>query len=892
MVTANEEIAARESAELDVRRSEEKYRSMVEGLASDHFFYAHDSDGMFFYVSPSISNVLGYSPDEFRTHYASSMTDHAVNEAANKHTALSLHGVRQPAYELQLYHKDHSIRWLDVSEVPVKDSAGKVVAVEGIAHDITERKQIEETLRTARNAANAANKAKSDFLANMSHEVRTPMNAIIGMSHLVLQTELTAKQRDYLNKISGASESLLRILNDILDFSRIEAGRLVVEQNDFYLSDVLSNLSTLTEHKAADKGLMVQFRVDPDVPNSLVGDPLRLGQVLLNLCSNAIKFTSEGEILLSVSVDGVSGNETTLCFAVADTGTGISSEEQLNLFRPFSQVDGSLSRRHGGTGLGLAICKRLVTSMGGKIALQSTPGKGSTFTFTLPFEEHTSVAIRFEGGEELLPGLSALVVDDNAAARESLSSLLVQMKITVSLASTGEEALDEVVKQDGFDLIFMDWRLPGIDGIETSRRILADKQISKPPAIVLVTAYGREEIVAQASKLGLSAILLKPVSRQALYDMALSTLGYKSLVELPPGKIEPQSMLAGLRVLLVEDNEINLEVARELLVLAGMEVETAGNGRDAVERVRSQTFDLVLMDVQMPVMDGLEAAETIRKIPELEALPIIAMTANAMVGDREQCLAAGMDDYVAKPVDPSTLYETLTRWVVPVDAAVKKVPSVTTRVTIKESEFPELAGIDKIDASHRVLGNLRLYTRLIRNFVARHGTIAEEICRLLDEADIDTATRLSHSLKGVSGNLGARRLSVAAGELEALLRREDISGAQQQCAELAEALREVMVGIAGLPDSDDEGKAVPDGECCDSDSLLPTLIKLARQLEESDAAAIGTFSSLRGLLAGGDRPALFTLLESQLESYDFGEALESLNKMLVELGIEQEASNG
>ncbi|MES9936594.1 MAG: response regulator [Sedimenticola sp.] len=893
LLDLQEEVAARTEAQEGLRASEEKYRSMVEGLAEDHFFYAHDADGIFTYVSPSISNVLGWQPEEFLSHYSSSMTEHPVNRDAEKYTQLALQGIRQPAYEIQLYHKDGTICWLDVSEVPVFDREGKVVSVEGIAHDVTGRKEVEETLQLARDAADAANRAKSEFLANMSHEIRTPMNAIIGMSHLVLQTELSYKQRDYVTKIRTSSESLLRIINDILDFSKIEAGKLAVEHTDFFLEDVLRSLSALIGQKASSKGLEIMFRVAPDVPDSLVGDPLRLEQVLLNLCGNAVKFTDQGEVVVSVESTSRSDEDVTLAFSVADTGIGITEQERERLFMPFTQADASATRRYGGTGLGLAIARRLVEMMGGQIGVESIPDKGSTFTFTAHFGLHTGQRLVSTETPEELKGMRVLVVDDNAAARETLQGMLSAMGLSVYLVASGEEAVDECLRQGGFELVLMDWCLPGIDGSEASRRILSDKTLQTMPAIVLVTAYSREEVIEQAQELDLAGILLKPVSPAVLTDTVLVALGHKEETE-PTHPSEQDlgvgavSAIRGASILVVEDNEINRQVAGELLSVAGLRVQEARDGREAVRMVTGSEFDAVLMDVQMPVMDGLEATRVIRQIPGYESLPIIAMTANAMVGDRERCLDAGMNDYVAKPVDPADLYHALVHWVPPKVMELPMAPELPGATHVETEEFPALSGVEVANARKHVGGNLKLYMQLLKKFRKNQAGAADEVVHSLEAGDLDTARRIAHTLKGVSGNLGARRLFEAARDLEECIKKDDESCVQRQMPEVREAMGQILEAIEKLDRPADIPAAKQVVDDADMEEIGAHLKELGALLADADTAAGRYLADLMEQHRATPLYDGFEEMESLVEDYDFAEALEVMRRMAEELNIKLE----
>ncbi|PHV06007.1 hybrid sensor histidine kinase/response regulator [Janthinobacterium sp. BJB412] len=532
--------------------------------------------------------------------------------------------------------------------------------------DISERREREQKLLKANVLAEAANVAKSEFLANMSHEIRTPMSAVIGMAYLTLRTELTPKQHDYVGKIHRAALALLGIINDILDFSKIEAGRLDLEQVAFNLDDVLANVASVTAQRAAEKQLEYLFDVAPAVPRHLVGDPLRLGQVLINLVNNAVKFTASGELELRCTVLANDAGRVVLRFAVRDTGIGMAPQDQAKLFRAFSQANGSTSREYGGTGLGLSISQRLVRLMGGEITVHSTPGQGSTFQFELAFA--------LSGAAEppaVLPaalnGARLLLVDDSPVALQILAEALAPLPLRLDRAGGGAEALAAIAAAERADdpylLVLCDWLMPELDGIALARRVRADATLLRPPGMVLVTAFGREEVQQQADDAGILGLLFKPIGQSALVDSLVALVA-------PPRATRAAGEPAvgpryGARVLLVEDNPINQQIAAELMAVQGISVDVAGNGHEALERLRGagpQAYALVLMDLEMPLLDGHAATRLLRQDHRFDALPVIAMTAHALADVRERCLEEGMQDYITKPVDPEQLFATLSRW--------------------------------------------------------------------------------------------------------------------------------------------------------------------------------------------------------------------------------------
>jgi PAS domain S-box-containing protein len=816
-VIAFEDITERKRAEERVRNSEQRLAQIIDFLPDPTWVV--DKDGVVVTWNRAMEVLTGIAAKEMvgkgNYEYALAFYDEKrpvlidlvrmwKPEFADQYLSIRKDGtiLRSESYHP---HLGNGGIYLSGTAGLLCDAFGHPAGAIEALRDITDRKQMEEKLRQAQEAAEAASKAKGDFLANMSHEIRTPMNAILGMAHLALKTELTPKQRDYLDKIRTAGNSLLGIINDILDFSKIEAGKLEMEAVAFNLDEVLENLANLITVKAHEKeGLEVLFSTGPGVPRALVGDPLRVGQVLINLANNAVKFTERGEIVVSSELVKAGEKTVEVKFAVRDTGIGLTEEQRGRLFESFSQADTSTTRKFGGTGLGLAISKRLVEMMGGRIWVESVPGQGSTFCFTAVFGVGREESRTRHTPPPDLRGLRTLVVDDNSTSREILQGTLESFSFEVTLAASGEEGLAEFEKSlsgQGYDLVVMDWKMPGIDGIETARRIKNLQGLRRMPRIILVTAYGREEIMRQAERMGLDGFLIKPVSPSVMFDTIMQAFGHDAPRELRTGtekelEAAAHEKLAGANVLLVEDNEINQQVAMEILSGAGVTVTVACNGQEALDLVRANAYDAVLMDVQMPVMDGYAAT---RRIRELEAkqpsptsdlqpppgrLPIIAMTAHAMAGDQEKSIAAGMNDHITKPIDPGQLFGTLAKWIGHREGAQKPAEASPAQTgpqgkdpALPEKTLPDaLPEFDLADGLQRLMGNRALYRKLLVNFATQYAHAGKDLRKALDVGDFEKAHGLVHAIKGVAGNLAAKDLQQQSVALEKLVKPAAAAG--------------------------------------------------------------------------------------------------------------------
>lgn len=904
IVCSVHDLTERKRAEAEILSREHQFRNLVETIPGTVYQCLVDEDWTMLYLSKEIERLTGYPVSDYlnnnvRTYNSSVHPDDRAGLALSIEQAIS---TRQPyRLEYRVIDRNGNIRWVYEHGAAIDDPSYGQVTLIGTIIDMTALKEMQTQLEEARDAAEDATRAKSSFLANMSHEIRTPMNAVLGMSHLALQTELTPKQRNYIEKVRQSAETLLGIINDILDFSKIEAGKLRIESIEFNLEDVFDNLATVVSLRAQERNLELLFDLPADLPTQLIGDPLRLGQILINLGNNAIKFTEHGEIVIRAQVEHADEHSVLLHFQVRDTGIGITPEQQSLLFQSFTQADSSTTRRFGGTGLGLAISRNLTELMGGRIWVESQAGKGSTFHFTARLGRQSN---RHPLRTHALGTLRILVADDNITSCRILCSLLDHMGLTTELAHTGHTVLQALQSHpdNHYQLIILDNALPQVDGMNVCDRIRQLPIRKHVPVLLMLPTYSTDNEAEHPERCPLvQATLSKPFTPSSVLDAIMLSLHDQIRSDSRRQRneklrTEDTTRLNRARILLVEDNAINQELALELLCGHGIQVTVANNGQEALAQLANVPFDGVLMDCQMPVMDGYEATAAIRADPRFAELPVLAMTANAQDADKQRALDAGMNDYIPKPLNVDELFQIMARWIHPTANSNEHVQDQQPNPTAlgapgapHDDAIPVMLqtlndhGIDTDKGLQHTQGNVQLYGRLLRRFRSDQDKTLDAWKKAVDAGDWLTAERLAHTLKGLAATLGADGLQQAAAALEQMSRDE------RDDAELLEAARHQLAHFMGALKTIPERLLVPGAanppinpEAIDTThpaAIEHTVTELLRLVETYDTCALETLETRQALFENCGLSSVWHSLHETLGHYDFDTARAQLENI-------------